>query len=70
MNAMRTVALKVDELQRSLAFISISTDGDVLLWTLAKSLSASFTCSHHHSTGNVQQQQAQQQGLCLRQAVQ
>jgi hypothetical protein len=36
MNAMRTVALKVDELQRSLAFISISTDGDVLLWTLAK----------------------------------
>lgn len=28
--------VQVDELQRSLAFISISTDGDVLLWTLAK----------------------------------
>lgn len=28
--------MQVDELQRSLAFISISTDGDVLLWTLAK----------------------------------
>lgn len=26
---------QVDELQKSLAFVSISTDGDVLLWTLA-----------------------------------
>jgi hypothetical protein len=29
-------ALQVDELQRSLAFVSISTDGEVLLWSLAK----------------------------------
>lgn len=27
---------QVDELQKTLAFVSISTDGDVLLWTLAK----------------------------------
>lgn len=28
--------LQVDEAQKGLAFVSISTDGDVLLWTLAK----------------------------------
>jgi hypothetical protein len=27
---------QVDELQRGLSFVSISADGDVLLWTLAK----------------------------------
>lgn len=28
--------LQPDELQKTLAFVSISTDGDVLLWTLTK----------------------------------